>query len=90
MNLTLESVMSDLTPMLKRPHGRPKKEGCSCACGETDPQKFGVNKRTCLSCRRDYYAQHRLKLKREADFNRALKVLAAINSFPPARLTTGA
>lgn len=82
MTLALESVMSDLTPMLKRPHGRPKKEGCSCACGETDPQKFRTSKSTCTACQNIYYAQRRLRLKEQDDFSRALETLAVINSFP--------
>lgn len=81
MTLTVESVMQELTPpMLKR--GRPKKPGCRCPCGETDPVWFGTNRHQCLPCGRERAAKAKLAQQRETDFNQALEVLALINSFP--------
>jgi hypothetical protein len=80
VTLTVESVMAELAPMLKR--GRPKKPGCRCPCGETDPARFGVNRHQCLPCGRGRAARVKLDRKREADFSKALETLALINSFP--------
>lgn len=80
MSMTIEGVMSDLTPMLKR--GRPPKPGCRCPCGETDPAMFGKNRHQCLPCGRERAARDKLAQQREVDFSKALEVLALINSFP--------
>lgn len=81
MSMSIESVMQELTPALKR--GRPKNPEYVCECGEDDRDMFGACKTRCLACRRDDEAMRRLRIQQALNFQHAIGTLRVINSFPP-------